>query len=410
MLTLKEFLKKSAVKKEVIDRFLDAKQRNWARFDPELGYVLGNSMPKDGMDNSSSISTVSPAGMRTQHHYADQPCRMNTYGNSFTQCHQVSDGETWQEYLAAHLGEPVRNFGMGGYGVYQAYRRMIRTESSKQGADYSILYIWGDDHYRSLLRCRYALISSWFNKNHSGASFFHNNFWANIEMDLHAGQLVEKESLCPTPESLYRMCDPEFMYESLEDDLMLQMLLFHWHDDRSSELDITKILDMNKIRTLAEILHVPVKAGSLAELKESIAKLSHKYAFAATKYILAKSRGFAEANNKHLLISLFCPAAARQMIQSGKRYDQEIVDYLQHSQMKYFDMNEVHAADFKNFKTPLEDYFNRYLIGHYKPAGNHFFAFAIKDVLVDWLDPKPITYTHEQDQSIRFEGYLQYLS
>ena len=56
----------------------------------------------------------------------DRPCRMNTYGDSFTQCHQVSDGETWQEYLAAHLGEPVRNFGVGGYGVYQAYRRMLR--------------------------------------------------------------------------------------------------------------------------------------------------------------------------------------------------------------------------------------------------------------------------------------------
>ena len=39
------------------------------------------------------------------------------------QCYQVSDGETWQEYLAAHLDEPIRNFGMGGYGVYQACRR-----------------------------------------------------------------------------------------------------------------------------------------------------------------------------------------------------------------------------------------------------------------------------------------------
>ena len=27
------------------------------------------------------------------------------------------DGKTWQEYLAAHLGEPLRNFGVGGFGV-----------------------------------------------------------------------------------------------------------------------------------------------------------------------------------------------------------------------------------------------------------------------------------------------------
>ena len=66
--------------------------------------------------------------------YAGRPCRINTYGDSFTQCHQVSDAETWQEYLAGHLGEPIRNFGMGGYGVYQAYRRMVREEQTDQGA------------------------------------------------------------------------------------------------------------------------------------------------------------------------------------------------------------------------------------------------------------------------------------
>ena len=66
--------------------------------------------------------------------YVGRPCRINTYGDSFTQCHQVSDGETWQEYLAAHLGEPIRNFGMGGYGAYQAYRRMVREERTDHGA------------------------------------------------------------------------------------------------------------------------------------------------------------------------------------------------------------------------------------------------------------------------------------
>lgn len=76
--------------------------------------------------------------------YADQKPRINTYGNSFTQCHQVSDGETWQEYLAAHLGEPIGNFGTGGHGVYQAYRRMLREGGSEHGTEYLILYIWGE--------------------------------------------------------------------------------------------------------------------------------------------------------------------------------------------------------------------------------------------------------------------------
>jgi len=86
---------------------------------------------------------------RTSFMYAGRKCRINTYGDSFSRCHQVSDGETWQKYLAGHLGEPIRNFGMGGYGVYQAYRRMLREERTDHAAEYLILYIWDDDHIRS---------------------------------------------------------------------------------------------------------------------------------------------------------------------------------------------------------------------------------------------------------------------
>jgi hypothetical protein len=156
--------------------------------------------------------------------YADKNCRINTYGDSFTHCHQVSDGETWQEYLAAHLGEPVRNFGMGGYGAYQAYRRMVREEQTDHGAKHLIFYIWGDDHIRSLLRCRHAIIyPKW---DDQGGRMFHNNFWCNLEMDLGTGRLVERRNLLPTPESLYRMCDPAWLIEHLQDDLALQLFAF----------------------------------------------------------------------------------------------------------------------------------------------------------------------------------------
>src|SRR5204863_7900205 len=121
----------------------------------ELGYVLGNYLPVDGIDRSATISTVQSDGARTSFMYAGKQCRINSYGDSFTQCHQVSDGETWQEYLAAHLGEPVRNFGMGGYGVYQAYRRARRMEQTASGTDYVILNIYDDDHVRNLDACRW---------------------------------------------------------------------------------------------------------------------------------------------------------------------------------------------------------------------------------------------------------------
>ena len=60
------------------------------------------------------------------------------------------EAPTWARF------DPIRNFGMGGFGVYQAYRRLVRTELGDDGAEYVILYIWGDDHCRSIMRCRHT--------------------------------------------------------------------------------------------------------------------------------------------------------------------------------------------------------------------------------------------------------------
>ena len=40
----------------------------------------------------------------------------------------------------------------------------------------------------------------------------------------------------------------------------------------------------------------------------------------------------------------------------------------------------------------LDEYLSRYYVGHYNPLGNVFQAFAIKDALVEMLEPKPIPY------------------
>ena len=74
---------------------------------------------------------------------------------------------------------------------------------------------------------------------------------------------------------------------------------------------------------------------------------------------------------------------------------------------RFFDMNKVHLEDYRKFNLSMDEYMDRYFIGHYKPAGNHFFAYAIKDAIVDWLEPKPITYQQDDSKLIRFKGYLQ---
>ncbi len=111
MASFEQYVRESVLLKEELDIFLSAEEPSWARFDPDVGYTLGNYMPRDGMDGSLTISTATSNGARTSSVYTDRPCRINTYGNSFTHCHQVSDQETWQEYLSPHLREPILNYG-----------------------------------------------------------------------------------------------------------------------------------------------------------------------------------------------------------------------------------------------------------------------------------------------------------
>jgi hypothetical protein len=381
-----DFLREAAVTRGTVDLFLDSNALTMFRFDPELGYTLKNNLSCDGMNSSRTIQTVSEKGTRGCGVYSHLPCRINTYGDSFTQCAQVSDYETWQAYLAGHLGEPIRNWGVGGFGAYQTYRRLLRTESSDEGAEYVILYLFGDDHHRSLLRCRHALTNRWWDSRNGRA--FHGNFWCHLEMNLDSGRLDDVENLLPTPESVYRMCDPDFMVEALRSDLLLQMSAYSQR--------FCDEINLQAVGRLAEILGLPAPRDENREtLTADLCRLRDAYAFTATTEILARVKAFCQQRHKHLLVILFDPQVMRQLITTGQRDDQPVVDYLHTHDYHYFDMNLAQVADYRCFNLSLDAYLKRYFIGHYNPAGNHLFAYAIAPVLVDWLEPKPLTYQQE---------------
>ena len=396
MTTFEQHVRARTPTREEIDHFLDPEKLSWRQFDPEVGYILGNFLPQDGIDNSSTINTVQKNGTRSGALYTNRSRRINTYGNSFTQGAQVNDEETWQEYLAAHIGEPIGNYGVGGFGVYQAYRRLKRAEETDEGAEYVILYIWGDDHHRSFLHCR--RVSSPI-RNPAIPAMFEGNFWAHLEMDMEKGQLVEKEALLQTPESLYNMTNPDFMYEAVKDDLMLQMTLFC--------RDYIQEIDIKPLTVLAEMLGFSADVPDQPEQQRRwIENLRHAYAFAGTCYIIEQALAFTQRRDKKLMLALYCPQVTRQLISTGKRYDQPIVDYLRDNRILHFDMNLVHAEDYKCFNLSLEDYMARYHIGHYSPTGNHFFAHSIKNPIIEWLSPKPITYSDSEDAMTHFRDYL----
>ena len=67
------------------------------------------------------------------------------------------------------------------------------------------------------------------------------------------------------------------------------------------------------------------------------------------------------------------------------------------------------AADdrgFIQFVNTMPEDVKRFYIGHYSPKGNHFLAFEIKNDLVNWLDPKPITYLEGGTSNTELVGKL----
>ena len=122
--------------------------------------------------------------------------------------------------------------------------------------------------------------------------------------------------------------------------------------------------------------------------------------------MVSQARSFLSEHNKQLLVCLLCPTATDQALRGQPRYDQAFADHLQEEDYRVFDMNEIHARDYAAFDLSIDEYRRRYWIGHYSPAGNHFFAYHLKNTIVDWLDPKPRTYRGEEMTTTDFSGYL----
>ena len=370
------------ISKDHIDAFLNSAPNNqWAQFDPELGYVLKDSIQRDGMDGSHCIYRFNPGGERKTINFADRACRINTYGNSFTQCHQVNDGETWQEYLAAHLGEPIRNLGVGGHGVFQAYRRMLRVENSDARAENIVLNIWGDDHHRSVTPWRGLLI------NYMGhEQMFHGSPWSYLKVNLQSGQFEEAPNPCPTPESLYRLQSADYVYDTFGRHPVIQLTAM-----REGVSDV----EQGTIRKLADWAGYRFDFSDGASRASSAKTLWDIVAYRSTLHLLEQFKSFAEANRKNLLVLLTHGGGRVAHFASGgskNEYDRSVIECLQKHKIPYVDSLDKHRDDFQQFRITPQEYVDRYYIGHYNPMGNHFLAYAIKDAVVDWLNPKPITY------------------
>ena len=355
------------------------------KYDSAAGWVPMAGTYRHGLDGSLIGYAYDPTGARRMIQHREPPCRINTYGNSFTHCDQVNDGETWQEVLAARIGEPIRNFGVSGHSVYQMYLRMKRQEA-RTPAPYIIVNIYSDDHTRSL--SGFSALNFLTRGTDAIREAIKRPTMPYVEVNPASDALVEYGNPCPDPESLFDLCDAEWVCERFGSLLPVRILLARAARERRTEEEAT-----GKVMDIADGYGLTPPAAGVDDPGDLLEALYTEAALFASMRIVTKMEEFAAQHGKRILYVL--SHTERHLagnLRNGSRADLPFVDFLEERGLPFVDLMAAHRKEFMRTDLSVDEYIRRYYIGHYTPAGNHFTAFAIKDRLVEVLEPKPVVY------------------
>jgi hypothetical protein len=213
------------------------------------------------------------------------------------------------------------------------------------------------------------------------------------------------------------------MVKNLQDDLALQLELYGGDFWVGGQPRIRNV-DVKKIAKLAAILHFDMDWRPEAETdlvpsmyaayglppitrrQKQCLELLNKYAQAATIYILGKARAFADQRGKKLMVVLLLNTDGEILSTTGARDNQDVINYLQNQKFLYFDMDQAFVDDYRKANTTLtyREYVKKYEVngaGHLNALGNLFVAYAMKDQVIQWLDPKPPTYEKQRDEVVK---------
>ncbi len=111
------------------ERFNNFIKNNFSR---ELGW--DRRPGSKGIENNlGKIShfTISEHGYRNSENNFNNS-KISTFGDSYTFCRYVSDNETWQHYLENIYKTHVRNYGVGNYGLDQAFLKFEKTKLEEE--------------------------------------------------------------------------------------------------------------------------------------------------------------------------------------------------------------------------------------------------------------------------------------
>lgn len=137
--------KLSAEQAATIRSFIDTSV-SYFEFDAEAGWTI----QKNG--RYQDIYRANSAGIRADREYdfdiPDGTVRIATFGDSFTHCDDVGNDETWQFFMESERPDfEVLNFGVGAYGLDQAYVR-YKNKGRRYDTDFVLIGFMPENIYR----------------------------------------------------------------------------------------------------------------------------------------------------------------------------------------------------------------------------------------------------------------------
>ncbi len=115
------------------DLYPQVKRKNLLQFflyfyDKKLGSINKSNITNiDFYEKKNSIVktkySIDKKGSRTNNKFKNKNI-ISSYGDSITFCRHVNDNQTWQYYLSEFTKSNVKNFGVGNYGLDQAFLRL----------------------------------------------------------------------------------------------------------------------------------------------------------------------------------------------------------------------------------------------------------------------------------------------
>ncbi len=356
--------------------------RGWV-YEPELGFIHAPSVRSGtGVNGTNTVYDYEEDGARKLVNCADAPSRIHTYGDSFTHGDQVNDGETWQEYLAANLQEPIRNYGVGAYSVYQAYRRMRKVRDAGERADYIVLNIFDDDHYRNLVWRGLNVFAAGLVRPWPGVLFLPTR--PHLRIDVRANTCAERDNPIATADDLNKLRDLDFVCAEFGEDPWVYLAMAKETEGKGSLAYLEKA---------AEGFGITVPTGDAENIEAAVMAVFAEAALFSTQRVVELVERFCADNGIGLLLVLsYRQASIRSVLDGGERFDQGFVDWLKLRPHPVVDMCRAFRTEFEQSRLGLDTFLKRYYIGHHTPLGNAFTAWAMVDQVANWLEPKPVTY------------------